>query len=316
MRRSVLATACVMLASCASSKGGVDVTAASIDVTTAGFELVDESVLVQTGHGWPSASQELAAARPGGVAIRADRPAVAFIDVDGNGRLDPFRDPSGRCETRGERRVCSIDRERLSVHRVVNGRLSLAGEPYQVVGDQALVVFEAFDAHGNLSTDATACLEGAPDVCARFGGHPFVSSKISARAIPLCDLDLVTSASPVAVRIHGATSDRVALVVAPSRLGVNVTWKRHGSILELTARSEATLGQALAWIGGAEESLWSTEAATNALRWSAHEATIAIPLDVMESCSTCTVMVQLGAFVNDGDESHYVEERISVVRGT
>ena len=255
-------------------------------VSLASSYAVDAPIRVQWGRLWEHPSQ-VAAVEGGRFTLPPQaRFASAFVDLDGDGTLDRFYEPSARCQLSDGAWSCAVPRTSVFVHRYVRFA------PNEVE-DKVIAGADAFLPSGDVDWGPTLCT--AAGECAQPNSGPFDTGL--GRMLALCDLDGEAPA-PVSLSFAGAEYS----VERPEALKAFIAAAETTSNGDLSVRTEFfdPVSRAIVWLGTVGETgelrarLWDSES-TMGGTLTADSFTATIPAAAVAACrdADCMVTVQL-----------------------
>jgi hypothetical protein len=271
---------------------------------------------VQLSRSWP-ASTETQIVRADGVFSVPSRfgSAIAYLDVDGDGALDLYREPSTHCR-RDERTgwECRLRRTRVIAHRVL-AAIAMDGSPDP--SDHLELIAERYLVDGTVDRAAQACVHGQPDLCAHVGAAALGPADSLASAVSPCQLDdRVPRSVPISIDL-GTSDGAVTLDVPyPPSLSARVEVVRRDDSFVIEADADLTVTNAVLWYGESDASAvyWSTEQDPDALTVAGRRLTAVVPDSVLDHCTSCKLMLQMAHIVEGAGIGTYSEARFVIPR--
>ena len=241
-----------------------------------------------------------------------DRVAVAFLDVDHDGRFDPAVEPSTHCHIREGERRCTLSARRTIAHRVRNHRITgperVSSTP---LADDLVLVGSYYRADATMDSDAQFCLVSDPSVCSIAGTDPFAKSERP--AIAPCRLEAALRAPETSVRVSGDRVEQRITLPTPAPLDARfeVTW---GGDARVHIDTKRPIDQAIAWLGiEGEAPRWVSELDPRT-RLGAMSFDVVVPQAALDACPGCRVVVQVAAIDDAEDVGTYSEDRVTILR--
>jgi hypothetical protein len=268
---------------------------------------------VQLSYRWPASTLTRALDGGGAFAVPTGYgAAVAFVDVDGNGGFEPFREPSAHCGRERDQWHCTIGRTRVIAHRVSSGTVEDDGEP---VHDNIELRVERYLADGRPDDVAEACVRGELDLCAHVGADALGPATNPATAVSPCQLDgRLPEGESIPVTMTASDATLELDVPYPPALRASVRVDRSPDRISIIANADMPITNAIVWFGemDANTVYWSTEQEPGALRIDAREVHASVPRSVLATCSTCKLMVQLANVAEGVDVGTFSEARFVI----
>jgi hypothetical protein len=240
----------------------------------------DEPRFVAGSHWIESlvARQEAWEELPGSLAARA-----VFLDLNRNGVLDPYGEPSTPCTRDGEQWDCSLDPRQILIQRVSSAR------------SNDVFVIPRWDARAVTASDYDDAESGV-EFCLGDGAgcsrawSPEPTSEKEWTAFSACsDADLVLwtrdGTGQRSVRIPRRPSMRVAVD--------RQTLSDGGARVWIRGADAPRVDRKLVWLGDETDPHWSTERVEATWAWWEDAISVDVPADALSACHGCDLGVAL-----------------------
>jgi hypothetical protein len=250
-----------------------------------------EHLMLALGSHWvlPGSMQAISAdTRTANIPI--DRmAATAFVDRNGNRRIDSFSEPTGFCS--GSPLQCKIDPLVAYAHRIDRSGLNELHQPYPVV--------QPFDAGGS-PLDARVC--DSTGTCASRTAGPYDGLAVEPYILTFCESIELT------VSVDGA--DIVLPLEEPEPMKATAQIGGDHVSMETSLR----IDRFLVWIRarGHEQIWWTSETSSGQVVVTDRMATAAFPSGLLESCSDCEIVVQAVHLDRSGAWPRVSEAQIAI----
>ena len=222
-----------------------------------------------------------------GSEIGRDQMPLPFLDLNGNGRLDIEREPTGRCRKESAWQ-CEIRTERISVHRV------------QGMGEDSTMVFgDVFnrqtllrDTAGKLClTDERRCVDGTQK-------PPYINAA-PALTMKLCDLTNAQKDKEYNIELRSGEKPIIrSRVKQPPPMDLKTRVEKTGDGFIVTGTTSLPISRVVVWSAkvekGATKSIhWSSEQSPGLLSVRDKSFEMRLPRGVLKSCADCSMGVQV-----------------------
>lgn len=267
---------------------------------------------IQSGAHWPRDGHD-SRANPSGT-FEVDwkaRTVRAYLDVDGDGTLDHYREPAADCSRERDSWQCDLRPMSVTVHRVQV--FEAHGVP---VANLLSVVGEAYLDDGSLDPTARVCLDGPVPSCSEAVPNPYARTG-AFQALSPCQLEATAEAGAhLALELRRGDTSIPMPVNAPPSTEIEARLERRGDSVEVRANVSPSTTHALAWIGSDDASvvLWDTEQYPAAMRLAGGDLLVKIPVAVLDACSDCKAMVQVATMRSTEHVRVIAEARLVVAR--